>query len=315
MFLIDFNKLYVYKRDDLNSPSRMIDDIRDSPNACLASNNRFNTLKEITVYARISRFTLLVAMFICFNNSSYAQSVVVYSNTSSFLGTGFSNGGATTFGSNTITRLVADDLIFGNSTPAGLQINSISFSVVNFNGVAVTARPIISLYADTAGLPGTLLANFVINPITYNAVSAALFTLNLTPSNALVTLGPGNRMWAGLSFDDNSGGTGASLTQMNNLGQALFNPPTLGTSQDLFFLSTAAGVGNSSNPAGGNLFFGGNPVANFGWQFTVVAVPEPMTWALIGLSTMGSVAVGLHYRRKHRALLDQKYSSMKKVRK
>lgn len=262
---------------------------------------------------RISRLALLFSLTVCISSNLHAQSAVTYSNITTFSGTGFSNGGSTNISGNTITRLVADDIVFGNAFAAGLQIDSITFSVANFNSVAVTARPIISLYADIPAVaPGVLLANFTLNATSFNPVSVILLTLPVTPSNALVTPGPGVRIWAGLSFDDNNGATGATLAQMDNLGQGLFNPPTVGSSQDLFFLSTGAGVGNTSNPAGGLLFFGGSPVANFGWEFSaVVAVPEPMTWALIGLGTMGSLALGMRYRRQQRNMMDRKITNSK----
>ena len=70
---------------------------------------------------------------------------------------------------------------------------------------------------------------------------------------------------------------------------SVFNPPTIGSSFDIYFLSTAAGVPGDF-PAG-NLqnFQPGGPAANFGWQFQVAAVPEPGPLVLL----LGPTAMSL----------------------
>lgn len=200
-----------------------------------------------------------------------------YSNLTNFLGQGFVNGGATLQGANTITRLVADD-ITPTGANAGASITQFTFSVANFNSVAVTVRPRVRFwFADgAAGAPGTYYnlpgpVGFSFNPIAVNP-GVVLLTATLTPN--LFSM-PGVPFWAGLTFDDNNGTTGATAAQLDGLGQGIFAPPTVGSSNDVFFATTAAGnFFNLANPAGalGNL--GGNPVANFGWEFNVdVAVP------------------------------------------
>lgn len=210
-----------------------------------------------------------------------AQSVVLgtdaivgaYANVINFAGAGYTPGGAALVAGNTITRLVADDLT-PNPIYGGLDVVSFSFGLVNLNTVPVTFRPRVRFwYADGAGgLPGTYynqpaLVGFTFNPVTMNPGSATVFSANL-PAGAFQM--PGGTFWAGMTFDNNSGATGATAPQLDNLGVALFDPPTEGTSTDVLFQTLAAGSFFApNNPAGGTLHFNGNPVANAGWAFNV----------------------------------------------
>ena len=95
------------------------------------------------------------------------------------------------------------------------------------------------------------------------------------PANSVVFIGlsggftvPANGFfWAGITFDNNGGTSGATAAQLNEFGQQLVSPPTIGSSQDVYFQSSMGGVIPGSNPAGGLHSFGGNPPADFGWQF------------------------------------------------
>jgi hypothetical protein len=91
---------------------------------------------------------------------------------------------------------------------------------------------------------------------------------------------PTGTFWAGVTFDGNNGTTGATLANLNNLGPGIFDPPTLGSSQDQFFATNSAGSFLANNPAGSFFNFGGSPVANFGWAFSgtppaAPGAPEP----------------------------------------
>lgn len=210
--------------------------------------------------------------------------VGAYSNVINFLGAGFPNGGAALQAGNTITRLVADDLT-PNPIYAGIDVVSFSFGVVNFNSVPVTFRPRARFwYADGGGgLPGNYydqpgLIGFTFNPVTMNGGAATVFTANVTAGTFQM---PGVTFWAGVTFDNNVGTTGATAAQLDNIGVALFDPPTEGTSTDVLFQTAAAGSFFApDNPVGATLNFSGNPVANAGWAFNVdSATPaETSSW-------------------------------------
>lgn len=248
---------------------------------------------------RSSLFSLVVLGAV--GATAHAQSF--YDNTVFFQGQGVTNGGAAVdpaLATNTITRLNADDIYAPNG--AGLGVFQYSFNVVNFNTAATSARALVRFYSvdATTGLPATFLGGSNFNAIAFTAGSATTYStaLSATPYFTIPTNG---RFWAGITFDNNSGATGATVTTLNNLGSGLFNPPLFGGSQDLFFQSTTNGGFVSNNPAGGTFnFTGGTPVANFGFRFAgatgFTAVPEPASMAALGLG-----ALALLRRRRNKS--------------
>jgi hypothetical protein len=217
-----------------------------------------------------------------------------YSNIDTFTGSAFSNGGAANQAGNSITRMVADDISFALPYLAGQSFSQFTFSVTNLNTVAVSARPRVRFWlADGAGGgPGTYYSGigYTFNAISFGANSVGLFTGTIGPG--FLQPAPGQTLWAGITFDNNTGATGATIAQLNNLGQGIFNPPAVGSSADAFFQTTAAGsFFGTNNPAGTLTNFGGNPVGNFGWEFVV---PAPGSVALLGLG-------GLVASRRRRA--------------
>ena len=72
----------------------------------------------------------------------------------------------------------------------------------------------------------------------------------------------------------------------------------MGSSADVFFWTTTYGDFAVNNPTGGIYWFGGAPVANFGWEFEVgsAAIPEPGTLTL-GLLGMLPLLIWVSRRR------------------
>ena len=213
----------------------------------------------------------------------------VYSDVTTFTGQAFAQGNAANQAGNSITRLVMDDLTF--TTTAFLRnVTTIRFSVANLNTATVSVRARLRFWnADGPPLgpglpngPGT----YFVDPVSATAVGfsfpAFAFTSGVTvlsgnlgagfnlPIGAPITL------WAGITFDNNTGATGATLTQINNFGQGMFTPPDLGISANTVFETTAAGsFFGTNNPPGAPFNFGGAPNANMGWELVVTPTTPP----------------------------------------
>lgn len=196
----------------------------------------------------------------------------LYSNVTTYAQDALANEEAANQDGNIITALVADSIGFvGGSAPFTLK--QFSFSVVNYNTVPVTARPRVRFYkADGAnGKPGSIITGATFNPITFEPSSIQVFNATVDPVNYVFT---DRSFWVGITFDNNIGATGATLAQMNRLGQAIFNPIDLGNSTDGVFITDAAGSFFSANPVG-QVYNVPDRQFNFGWQF-VSSKPLPI---------------------------------------
>ena len=211
----------------------------------------------------------------------------VYSNTTNFLGSGYAPAGATSATGSTL--MDADDLTLIPGS-AGLTVSGFSFSLANFNTVAVTAAPTVSFYSTSAsGGPGTLLFAAQFNPLGPGAGSVGIYSYNPTGAG-LFTL-PAGTLWAGMSFSVSTGT--ATLAQLNNFGQGLFDAPTVGSSTDGFFETDNPST-TTSNPVGSFYPspFGGSPVANFGWSIRTTAPPVPEASTTVSLGLMLALGMG-----------------------
>jgi len=211
-----------------------------------------------------------------------------YSNVTNFLASGFSHGGSTVAAFRTNMR--ADDL----NMISGTNANQVTVSLANFNtGTTHRAVRLRVRFWDTtgtAGAPGTYLGGFD-STANLACPSSSVCTFTFTLGSA-ITL-PQN-IWAGVSHDtlgtgisNSFGGTAAlptTTTQLNAMGQGLYNPPDVGTSADRLF---AAGTSSSgwavNNPTGSivNAPFT-TAIANAGWEI----VPEPASLTLVGLALL-----------------------------
>lgn len=202
-----------------------------------------------------------------------------YSNVDTFSGSGVKNGGTAAVSGVRTTQMLADHV---NTASGGGLLGVITFSVVNFNTVAVSARYRVRIYGDdgAGGGPGTLLGAVSFSAFSNAASSVQLYTSDFTSLAITVP----SSFWIG-AFFDNSGASGSTVAQMNNLGLALFDPPAIGTSENTDFLTTAPSSNLTNNPAGAIRtapFTGLN--ANYGWEFA----PAPGSLALIGFAGLAA---------------------------
>lgn len=213
--------------------------------------------------------------------NSGSENLPRYENIANFSGSALANGGA----SGGITRLVADDI--SRTGAAGEALTEFTFSVANFNTTAVSARARVRFYAadGAGGAPGTAIAGYSFNPISFASGSVALFTTGFLAGGAAMPV----NFWAGITFDNV--GTGISDAQLSLLGQGIYGPPTLGSSTDTAFQTNLAGSHLVNNPVGSQFNFQGSPPANFGWR--VSTAPAPGAMALLGL---GGLAAGRRRR-------------------
>lgn len=174
------------------------------------------------------------------------------------------------------TYTLIDDLTF--TLPSQMACQTIRLDIYNANTAAVTARALLRFWSDSAGAIG----NYYIDPVTTLPVGfVATLTLPAGPSHAIYTfnLGAGftvsagtTTLWTGVQFDNT--GTTATAAEIEGLGQVLYDPPNVGSSGDYFYRTAATTDSFNVNlPAGGYYWFGGTPVANFGWELVFPALP------------------------------------------
>lgn len=192
----------------------------------------------------------------------------------------FSGFGFTGVGGSTI---YADDILMNK--PAGTLIEGITFSVVSFNsdgtytagtgnGGVVTADLTIALVnADPGtGLPdfNSIKATIEVTGIQIGSFSGGSVTIDVKDLNIVKK---DEMMWAAIAYTNVTGPANADGTSLiSNVGQLISNAATKGFSEDFFY----------NGATGGLSFFGGNPYANFGWEFT--SVPTPGAMAIFGLA-------------------------------
>lgn len=224
--------------------------------------------------------------------------VTLYDSIPATVSNTFNPGSATLIGANTITRMAMDDITMLGGQ-AGQNITTLSYTITNLNTVSVAVRMRLRFWRSdgVGGAPGTYYASP--GNIGYSVTLPAMAASSATTWNIGIGAGfqvpaNGELIWAGLAFDNNSGATGATATQLNNFGWAV-NSPTVGTSQDAFFWTTNPGdYFTANNPLGAINNFGGTPRGDF--AFRVVAAPEPTSMFAIGAAITAVIA-----RRRRKA--------------
>jgi hypothetical protein len=244
----------------------------------------------------LTRFLLLGCVITAFGPlSARAGLTPLYSNTTTFSGVGYVPGDATSVNGDLTTPMVFDDITAGPGL-GGFSVDQLSFTIFNLNQSSIFAGAVVQIYqADGPdGGPGTLLAQ---ETTTIFATAESLQLITIT-SPSMFTM-PTGLFWAGVSFDNAFNEEGAA--QINELGQGIFGPPTVGSSEDVFFQSSSATTIGTANPAGGFFYFGGNPPADFGWSFETAqsTVPEPSSLALSAIG--GLVLAGVRLTRRRRS--------------
>lgn len=199
----------------------------------------------------------------------------IYSNVTTYAGRVYTNyDAALQPGSNTITTLVGDSLGLSGTPP--FSISTIRFSVANIYYVDVTARPLIRFWNSDGDLggPGTLVKAINLSPLLFPFGTVNIYSAIIPP----FILNTGG-IWVGITFDDDSATTGATVSQLNALGQGVFDPVDKGFSNDFYYQTVYPGDFASDYPYGGKVFynFGGAPVANFGWEL-VSSTALPVTF-------------------------------------
>ncbi len=208
------------------------------------------------------------------------------------------NAGAVTATAPT-TRYLADDVnpIEGYT---GQNMVAFSWAAVNGNPVPLTVRHRIRWHDATGTVVGPTGVNNpfnYINGLTYTISLAASSYTRITGTTSSVIPLPPAPFWMGITYDNNSNATGATVDQLNLIGCILLNP-TIGTSTDTLYRTTNPSIGNT-NPisAGAQFQFTNNtPLANIalgiavrGQDFTGDLTLQNVG-AMAGTRTIGYVA-------------------------
>lgn len=225
------------------------------------------------------RFNLF-ATFLCmiFAQSTDSLAIDVFSN----LGTPDSSSNAA-IGYNSISNF---NVIYAQGFTTGTSLyvlNSVDLPLAVTG--AGNGSPLLQIYSDNAGNPGTALSATFNNP-TFGAQT--VYNLSLSTPFALAA---STSYWLVLSDT-----TAASQTKFNWYYSDTFSAPTGRNGSGLTHLAAARSLN------GGTVWTTNNTFAQTGITLNATAVPEPGTYILGVISTGIMAAIARHRRRRQKRL-------------
>lgn len=199
-----------------------------------------------------------------------------YSNITTFQG-GFSFGGTLasqlqpTGGTGLLTAMSCDDLSLNPGNPSGsYTLNDVSFSIANSDLLGLDVEPTLVFYDQGTGAFIDVVAFGIVHipAQTVSLLSADLSILSPPVAFPLDANGEAN-IWMCQIYDDANGtalddnGANVTITQYDNLGAGLCDPPTVGSSPDNLYISDTPIASYATLPPGIQGNFGGTPPANY----------------------------------------------------
>jgi hypothetical protein len=210
--------------------------------------------------------------------TAVAPSAPLYSNLGTDAGAFLANGGVSTSGSTRYTSMVCNRVTL--SQPGPQQITAFSVVLHNDNGTSFAPSQTSILFYDDSGAnggPGIRLLNkagiyYGGGNYSVTLPASSAYQLNAAPFGYTAAYVPAqtpsqiSRVWACVQF----AGTSTQTTQLASLGlQKYTNAPTVGSTEDLAFVSTVGVATPVDNPAG-TLVTGAGAANVFGWELTTL---------------------------------------------
>lgn len=170
--------------------------------------------------------------------------MTAYDNTDTYLGIGYTNGGAS--GTPLTTVLVADDINFASGS-AGSRVKIVTLSAYNTGSASLRVNINAWFYAadGQGGGPGTLLGSFRTIPLVPPGVR--LISIIDGAGGSFFTVPTSERIWAGVSFDGRPDNL-TSASTLNQYGQGVYGPARVGSSGDRIFVGRQAAPTRETTP-------------------------------------------------------------------
>jgi hypothetical protein len=226
---------------------------------------------------------LVLALGLVFIAGSAQASILVYSNFLSGPTAGYSKPAGAQIGDELfmtqggILNAVGFSVYNSGTSDGPLNTADLTLDFWNYTGIGWGYDKVGTLVFDNYDFGATGLPPGYYTTLTFGDIASSQ-TINLSDDILAV-----------LTLSDFTGGA-------TKAGQVLYDPPTVGSSDDNFYMNDLAAGGTSD----GWFWFGGSPVANFGWSIevnNVPPVPEPATAFLLGAGLIGLTAFRRRFKR------------------